>query len=136
MKFSNEQMIEYNKMIAEFMGIEKPQYEQRDEYGRYYDYYIEKPFNSIKWQEIQIEGEDGWALVETGYIFNEDLAFDSDWNWLIPVIDKIYNDNDYNWKYFSYNGSIAKIGRLEITTSINDTYEEVVNFIKYKNGIQ
>lgn len=52
---------------------------------------------------------------------------------LIPVIDKIYEDNDYDYHYFHYNGSLVHEGKIEITTSIIDTYEEVIDFIKYKN---
>ena len=87
---------ENNILIAEFLGFRKVK-GIRDENGRYYDYQMLSNLTLIKEQEIEIESEWGYGLVEQDYIFSEDLIFHSDWNWLMEVVEKIetINDNEF-----------------------------------------
>jgi len=79
-----------NKLIAEFMGWET--------------------FMSIRESEAQELRE-----------FNEDeMKFDTSWDWLMPVIQKI--------------GEVNKlISENILSTDIDKTYQEVVRFIKIIN---
>ena len=78
-----------NKLIAEFMGWDT--------------------FMSIKEGEAQELRE-----------FNKDeMKFDTSWDWLMPVIQKIGEVNDL-------------ISENILSTDIDKTYKEVVRFIKTK----
>jgi hypothetical protein len=80
---------ENNKLIAEFMNFRPTNNCIRSESGKYYDYFATDKFSCIKEQEIQIESENGFGLVEQDFLFIEDLKFHSDWNWLMEVVEKI-----------------------------------------------
>lgn len=71
----------------------------------------------------QWEDENGWRY--------EELLYHSSWDWLIPVIDKIY----YTDEYISYKSSLSQFSeRVWINTKfIEITYETVVDFIKWFN---
>jgi hypothetical protein len=73
--------LENNKLIAEFMGIKYV----------YDDKYIE----NIK--EMRANG----VMFEQGYMLSE-LKYDTDWNWLMQVVEKIRfteECNDFNINY-------------------------------------
>lgn len=142
---------ENNKIIAEFMGLKKVKC-VRNENGKYYDYRANKKFSCIKEQEIQIESENGWGLVEQDFLFLEDLKFNSDWNWLMEVIEKIesleyLNKNSTSEGFDSFGIEINK-NRCDITqygdfthhllqgngkTRIESTYNACLEFIKWYN---
>ena len=59
--------------------------------------------------------------------------FDSDWNWLIPVVEKITSDDLY-LKYKNETSNIVSEGGIYINTKfIINTFEDVVDFIKWYN---
>lgn len=62
-----------------------------------------------------------------------DLKFHSDWNWLMQVVDKIYEMNLYYDRYIDYNSSMISDGKINLGTRINRVYEQVVEFIKWYN---
>ena len=130
-----------NKIIAEFMGLRSTNKCIRDENGKYYDYFANLKFSCIKEQEIQIESENGWGLVEQDFLFIEDLKFHSDWNWLMEVVEKIeslgfvfqIHHNVVN----IFNGETKENGIYNETfqgkTKIKTIYNACVEFIKWYN---
>lgn len=124
---------ENNKLIAEFLNFKSTDKCFISETGRYYDFYANPKFSCIKEQEIQIESEWGFGLVEQDFLFVEDLKFHSDWNWLMEVVGKIYEIDLYYDKYIDYNSSMISSGKITLGTRINRVYEQVVEFIKWYN---
>ena len=95
---------ENNKLIAEFMGIKYV----------YDDKYIE----NIK--EMRTNG----VMFEQGYMLSE-LKYNTDWNWLMQVVEKILNislELDSMEMYYNITDSIP---------CINLTYNECIEFIKW-----
>jgi hypothetical protein len=95
-----------NILIAEFMGIN-----HLDD-----DKYI----NNLK--EMKAEG----LYFEQGYMTSE-LKFDTDWNWLMPVVKKCReesNDEDSYWEAIYYS---------LVDLDIDSVYNAVVEFIKWYN---
>jgi len=95
-----------NILIAEFMGINHLDY----------DKYI----NNLK--EMKAEG----LYFEQGYMTSE-LKFDTDWNWLMPVVKKCReesNDEDSYWEAIYYS---------LVDLDIDNVYIAVVEFIKWYN---
>ena len=123
--------LENNKLIAEFMGFKKAIV--RNTKGISYDYDLPNNFELIKETETTIESEWCEILLEQDYCMIEDLKFHSDWNWLIQVVDKIYEMDLYYDRYIDYNSSMISNGKINLGTRINRVYEQVVEFIKWYN---
>ena len=88
--------MESNKLIAEFMGI--PSYKQ----GRY----------------LMFEYADNNHRTE------QDLAYHTSWDWLMPVVDKCYQEH-----------MSKHIADVVMTCDIDTTYKVVVEFIQeYNDG--
>lgn len=124
---------ENNKIIAEFMGFESTNKCVRTETGKYYDYHSHPKFSCIKEQEIQIESQNCFGLVEQDYLFIEDLKFHSDWNWLMQVVEKIESLDIYYDKYIDHNSSMFTSGKIELSTKIEVVYNACIVFIKWYN---
>jgi hypothetical protein len=106
-----------NILIAEFMGIN-----HLDD-----DKYI----NNLK--EMKAEG----LYFEQGYMTSE-LKFDTDWNWLMPVIRKIEElGNDVlittNYIQISFDEGEQFIVIDDLNIKIDSVYNAVVEFIKWYN---
>jgi len=67
---------------------------------------------------------------QNGNCFDE-LLFDKSWDWLIPVIDKIYSSKEY----FKYKDTLGQFNNgLEINTKfINVTVEAIMDYINWYN---
>tara|TARA_R100000773_G_scaffold6729_3_gene6924 strand:- start:397 stop:690 length:294 start_codon:yes stop_codon:yes gene_type:complete len=95
-------MEEDNKLIAEFIG---------------YIYEDDRFF---------MEDSKGVRVYEN---LHHELKYDSSWDWLMPVIEKIMDISFFNGDpedFYKLRDSIP---------DINETHESVVNFIKdYNNG--
>ena len=118
-------MEENNKLIAEFMG---------------YIYEDDRFF---------MEDSNGELVAKSQYEnLHHELKYDSSWDWLMPVVDKIESLNDtkgdpYRFTITMYDASI-KGTDIEILgdsyyegseQKIVSTYQAVVEFIKdYNNG--
>ena len=89
---TDKEILDGNKLIAEFMGFKSINKCVRTKSGRYYDYHAMPNFSVIKEDVIYIESEIGRGLVEQDYLFGEDLKFNSSWDWLMPVIGKITSE--------------------------------------------
>lgn len=130
---------ENNKLIAEFLGFKSTGKCIISETGKYYDYHAHPKLSCIKEQEIQIESENGWGLVEQDFLFIEDLKFHSDWNWLMEVVGKLESlDDQINFFISGKNCTIEicdidfKIS-TESETTILAVYSAVVKFINWHN---
>ena len=141
--------IENNKLIAEFLEWEKSNWfvpSKGFEIRRKYDLELPNKLKLYKEEEIQIEGEWGYADVEQERCFFEDLLFHSDWNWLMEVVEKIESI-----EYGIYQVDILqegckilercrllidkRVGKLESdTTKIESVYLACVEFIKWYNN--
>ena len=98
--------IENNKIIAEFMG------------------YIDNGCS-----------EEGF-LINPITNFDEeinDLRYHLDWNWLMEVVEKIYQTELYYNKYIDFNASMFTDGKIEVSTKIDLVYNQCVEFIKWYN---
>jgi len=135
------ELIEGNKIIAKFMGLK-------------YGWWIsqEKPLTDDKKQWCDLDGK---TFLGSKVYYNKDLLFHSSWDWLMPVVEKIYKM--YKWDKFYYNPSMAyfylstkiKIyvgskdhdfgtcGTMEykyIKGDDNILYKAVIEFIKWYNS--
>jgi hypothetical protein len=105
-----------NKLIAEFMGLEE----------------IYTPLLNI------------YEISETETCLETDLAYHTDWNWLMPVVEKIEHIDSidvniltngtriYEWRS---GGKVIIDNSADISFSnkIEHTYHAVVEFIKWYN---
>jgi hypothetical protein len=105
--------LENNKLIAEFFG------------GKYKNQ-TNIPLND---NQIWLPKFGVCDLGNNGKV----LKFHNDWNWLIQVVDKIYEMDLYYDKYIDYNSSMISNGKINLGTRINRVYEQVVEFIKWYN---
>lgn len=110
-------MEENNKIIAEFMGWKEhskhkyPYVENKDRFRKLPPWYAE------------INGE--------GHLHH--FNYNADWNWLMPVVEKIYQTNLYYDKYIDFNSSMFDSGGIELSTNINQVYNDCVKFINFYN---
>jgi hypothetical protein len=135
---NNEEIIEGNKLIAEFMGGTKtksPGYLDRD----YFDF-KDKPYQ--KWTNLY-----GGSFEETTLYWEGDLKYHSDWNWLMPVIEKIEkvefmeaedaNDPDACAFIRTFSRGMVRINRFTLhqaNTLLEAAWQAVVDFIKWNNN--
>lgn len=108
---NNDKIIEGNIEITRFMG----------------GYLSDHPeLNGVKvWH--------GYDPVEGRLNLPTTLTFHSDWNLLMPIVNKITSSDEY-YKYREYNSSLLSDGRIHINTKyISDTWEQVVEFVKWYN---
>ena len=96
---------ETNKLIAEFMGLQLEQDQER----------------------LFISGLGTKLINET---------FNKDWNWLMGVVEKIYQTDLYYDKYIDFNSSMIDSGKIKLSTNIQNVYNQVVEFIKWYNEQQ
>jgi len=149
-----EEIINGNILIAEFLNWDTCEYIQRITNSKHplykikkepitvfclpidhpivNDIYTDRPGFSWNYDK---EDENGNTIIRLIF-FNEDLIFHSSWNWLIPVIDKITSTNDY-FDFKDKTTSIVDEGGIFINYRfIENTFEQVIEFIKYYNSIQ
>lgn len=109
--------LESNKLIAEFMGLVSN---------------MDGHF-TLEYDVIFNSGGRYYTGLELGTFKNVDLKFRSSWDWLIPVIDKITSLDIYQ-KYKDEKSSMLTNGEIFINTKyIENTYEQVVDFVKWYN---
>lgn len=106
-----ENIIENNRLIAKFMGLK----EQTDPTERWFGLFFDKG-NRV------------------GGSVKEPLLYHSSWDWLMPVVDKIYDTYEYT-TYINNLGQFSE-GVWVNTKFIEITYETVVDFIKWFNSQQ
>lgn len=101
-------IIENNKLIAEFLG-EK-----------------EQPYNFPQHGTLRLNGD-----FKTEF-FDNQLQFHKDWNWLMEVVEKIESLEDNNQLMDCFKQS-NKVCSLPIYTKIEAVYNACIEFIKWYN---
>lgn len=99
---TNSETQESNKLIAEFTGYEI----QKDPTERFFGRYL-TPDTKV-------------------WVKKNELSFDTDWNYLMPVVEKILNLKD------TYAQERQRVFN-SISPDINITYTAVISFIKWYN---
>lgn len=117
---AQEEILEGNKLIAEFMG---GIYSENAKAWGFGDARIEH-------KELVVRGKLYKNLVWAKK-FEKDLKYHSSWDWLIPVINKIY-ESDWYYKWKDTSGQFEKEVFIN-TKFIETTWEQVVEFIKWYN---
>ena len=109
-----DNIIENNKLIAEFLGFQ---------------------LTSLGW----FDNEEHLINVEKDNTF-DNLKFHSDWNWLMKVVSKIENYNEYTSVLFAPQGCAidcyVKNGFAfsnDCDTKIEAVYNACIEFIKWYN---
>lgn len=102
---------ENNKLIAEFMGAPFVG-DYKGSKGGYQDTYL------YDFRKLNIGNE--------VFISDVQMKFHTDWNWLMPVIQKI-NETGYA------GGITYELKESLMAVDIGNTYKEVVEFIKWYN---
>jgi hypothetical protein len=107
-----------NKLLAEFMGV----FDNIKQIDNNY-YWSDSPFyftsESIKEKVIE-------------NICNY-VKYDTDWNWLMDVVQKIESLDIYYDKYIDYNSSMFTSGKIELSTNIDNVYKACVSFVQWYN---
>lgn len=106
--------IQNNKLIAVFMGGKTSEMNNK----------IVQGYQNI-W--LPIHGVCNWATIELGK--GKILHYHHSWDWLMPVIDKIYSSKEY----FEYKNSLNE-GIIINTRFLENTYSDVVDYIKWFNS--
>ena len=111
---TKEQLAEV-KLIASFMGLEQSDRLYKDHFTYVGDDIVKSglPFNSIM----------GNCM--------DHLPFSSDWNWLMTVVEKIFELEDIN--HDECENLIGEITFSLVDVDIKDTYNAVVEFINWYN---
>jgi hypothetical protein len=110
---THEEIINGNKLIAEFVG------------SRFYDFPItdEKIFYYIP----QTSTGNKYLPLNGIHELNK-MLFHSSWDWLMPVVGKILTDANYIDEYYSdIHDSLWSLG-------IDNTFNSCVKFIKWYNN--
>ena len=124
--------MESNRIIADFIGAVQTY----------------KPYVNTDDMEYDMYGviptiEDGEN--EKHYFLPQEMLFDTDWNWLMVVVEKIENIEDenrcskYNFEMVQTfveiidNNNSDTIVEIDKNTKIQATYKAVVEFIKWYN---
>jgi hypothetical protein len=59
------------------------------------------------------------------------LHYENSWDWLMPVVERIYDSDEYYEYLQTYSTTFG--GGVELTTNITNVYDAVVEFIKWYN---
>lgn len=115
---TQEKTIQNNKLIAEFMGMKCT----NKKYGIFRD--ETNPVNCKTYYSTKIGGA-------------EYLQYNSSWDWLMPVVEKIENMGynliiDAKNSYF-YNGLIKDAKCSVADTKIESVYKTIIKFIQFYN---
>lgn len=139
---------ENNILIADFVDFVKTSV--RNIKGKKYDYQLPNNFLLIKEVETTIESVWCEVLEEQDYCMVSDLKFDTDWNWLMEVVEKIETISNGSQFYIiveydnreEFKGWFWRIDHFIKTLKSNDervktkklaTYNACVEFIKWYN---
>ncbi len=114
----NTQIIKNNKLLAEFMGFKL----QQNPNERWFGQYFTNP-------------NDVWANRI------EFLHFDTDWNWLMAVVEKIENYNEFTNVLFAPQGCAIDVYiengfafSNDCNTKIEAVYNACVAFVQWYNS--
>ena len=87
--------------------------------------------------------EDGSGFVHTNFKGNEEWGFNNDeleystsWDWLMPVVEKIYKVQPSAFRISLEDGPLSPLAELHVWDEIEKWYKAVVEFIKWYNSQQ
>ena len=107
-------IIENNKIIAEFMGLSKTTMFYNLKTGNY----------------VKKENDDCDIQVEIVYLKNKkpitNFYYHSDWNWLMEVVEKVLQVGDNTDQWDNVLNELQSV-------NIDNVYEAVIEFIKSQN---
>jgi len=119
---NRKEIIENNKLIAEFMGV------------------ADEPYCYIPEHKIRISDENGEYAETSSHFQYDELQYHSSWNWLMPVIKKYtdkMNDLQYDDElYICWENEILHSNYILsdiLNNNIESIYNRVVRFIKRYN---
>ena len=113
-----ENITENNQLIAEFMGV--------------FDKILSTG-NIHSWSDAPYYYTTEDTREKVIKNISKYSKYSKDWNWLMQVVDKIYEMDLYYDRYIDYNSSMISDGKINLGTRINRVYEQVVEFIKWYN---
>jgi hypothetical protein len=122
-----------NELIAEFMGYIYHEVADIDdsECGGLYtrkDVYSKIPILMDKYPEDdQFYLSDGWEVPNVDTYIEGPLKYDTSWDWLMPVVDKVC---EYR---LAYPNEANEVCNLKVVVMKEVLYKRVVNFIKWYN---
>jgi hypothetical protein len=109
---------EYNKLCAEFLGWKEDFAHETDKYG-----YIQ----TIDGYMTPFINSGGHESNRSIYIHStSQLKFDSDWNWIMEVVDKIENEYKYLLKITS-SPTLSNRWFMHTTTIQNNRLSDLTN---------
>ena len=130
---TEQEIIEGNKLIAEFMGHQK--------YATY-GYIIHEdgtyPAVDEHWHEQEsFRGSKGKRFTPSTmmlYISHKDLHYDDSWDWLMPVVKKCYRlQYKQGWKKVNCIQHCLTSYDFMSDIAIEIVWEEVIKFINWYN---
>jgi hypothetical protein len=86
---TKEEILQYNKRCAEFLGYKNLTPDDKD-------------FNIYENEKGMIIGNKIYTLLET-----MSMTFHSDWNWIMEVLKQI-TKYGYNWELIDFNGTVTE----------------------------
>lgn len=107
---TQKEVLEYNKMCAEFLGAIYSKHAEAWGFGNAVNI-GSKEFNGIMYEDV-IQAQR----------FEKDLKFHSDWNWIMEVKNQICNSPKVDEFNTSYD-SVANGYHCEILPAHNNTFE-------------
>lgn len=127
------EIIENNKLIAEFMGITALRFEI-NEYSHAFNIFHNESIAPLMFPEFNAHYTSARAMQE----FYETAAYSSSWDWLMTVVAKIEQvlnhgititeDQCEIWNVYDQEVIISELG----PTKIVSTYNAIITFIKSK----
>jgi hypothetical protein len=127
------------EIISQFMGFEKIRI------GYYGDH--KSDWGETEWQVKNRDWIEKMGIDSIGdYVVNlskneyrewEDVAYDTSWDWLVPVVEKIENLNQASVDIYYNCCEIAipdDMIRVDGHSKIESTYKAVIEFIKWYNA--
>ena len=124
---SEKEIIEGNKLIAEFVDYEFDPNDDSESVTYNTDYII------------NISDKEDWEASEddfTSWLLPKEMKFHSSWDWLMPAINKaidiigfktINECTDFEWRLFTC------ICDMKISTPIDIAFYNLIEFIKWYN---
>lgn len=61
------------------------------------------------------------------------LEFHKNWNWIMIILQKIYETNLYYEEYISQNSSQFSNGKIELSTDKKEVVEQIWQFLQFYN---
>ena len=115
-----QEIIENNTLLAEFMGWDKGEYYLNLRTGNF----VKKDTHDCDLDKYVLFIKNGKPITQ--------LFFHEDWNWLMLVVEKIYNMLCYD-KYVDESSYLFTDGGVRLSINKKNVYTDCVDFVKWYN---